>query len=93
MYKGLYMSDKNLINPLVYDENNLAISYILTKMQFRFLRDYKHLTQEEVSLISGLSVKCIGDIESPKDGNPTLKSLMRYLDAMGYELKIQKKTI
>lgn len=87
------MENKNLINPLVYDETNLSINYILTKMQFRFLRAHKHLTQEDISQLSGLSVKCIGDIESPKDGNPTLKSLMRYLDSMGYELKIQKKTI
>ena len=77
------------------DENfNLdnIISSRLTKMQLADLRKAKHLTQKDISDKSGLSVKCISDIENVDNGNPTMKSLIKYLDALGFELYFQPKT-
>ena len=54
------------------------------------LRKIKHLTQKDLSLITGLSIQCISDIESKNSGNPTLKSLIKYLDALGYEICFQR---
>lgn len=69
------------------------ISGRLTKMQLSSLRKIKKITQKELSEASGLSIQCISDIESENSGNPTLKSLIKYLDCLGYEIAFQKKTL
>ena len=75
----------------IYDNKiDLLISERLTKLQLSDLRKIKHLTQKDLSLITGLSVQCISDIESKNSGNPTLKSLIKYLDALGYEICFQR---
>lgn len=85
---------KILIDPIIsYDPMEQYISKRLTKMQLADLRKIKHLTQKEMSAITGLSIQCISDIESEDSGNPTLKSLIKYLDCLGYEIAFQKKTV
>ena len=69
------------------------LSTRLSKMELASLRKSKKLTQKELSKMSGLSPQCISDIESENSGNPTLKSIIRYLDCLGYELYFQKKNI
>lgn len=69
------------------------ISKRLTKMELGTLRRVKRLTQKEVSQLTGLSIQCISDIENETSGNPTLKSIIKYLDCLGYEMTFQKKTI
>ncbi len=82
---------KELLIPIDYDNSlDLLISEKLTKIQLSDLRKMKHLTQKELSLITGLSIQCISDIESKNSGNPTLKSLIKYLDALGYEICFQR---
>ena len=81
---------------LVLIENDPLEEYIsrrLTKMQLGDLRRIKHLTQKQVADMTGLSVQCISDIESEDSGNPTLKSLNRYLECLGFEIAFQKKKI
>lgn len=82
-----------LINPIIYDADEVSIQYILLKMQMKSIRDSSHMTQKDVSDRSGLSTKCISDIESYKVGNPTLLSMMKYLQVLGYELHIRKTVI
>ena len=69
------------------------ISTRISKMELINLRKSKKLTQKELAKRSGLSVQCISDIESENSGNPTLKSIIKYLDCLGYELYFQKKNI
>ena len=69
------------------------ISRRLTKMELSSMRKSRGITQKELSQISGLSIQCISDIESENSGNPTLRSLIRYLDCLGYEIAFQKKEI
>ena len=69
------------------------LSTRLSKMELASLRKSKKLTQKELAKMSGLSPQCISDIESENSGNPTLKSIIRYLDCLGYELYFQKKNI
>ena len=69
------------------------ISRILTKMELVELRKAKGLSQKELSTISGLSVQCISDIENASSGNPTLRSITKYLDSLGYEMMFKKKNI
>lgn len=74
-------------------EKEQYISRILTKMELAELRKSKGLSQKELSALSGLSVQCISDIENVSSGNPTLKSITRYLDSLGFEMLFKKKTI
>lgn len=65
----------------------------IAKDELSEMRKAKGLSQREVSNISGLSIKCISDIENPNIGNPTLNSMLKYLNALGYEMYFQKKSI
>lgn len=86
---------EELIEPIVYNNDPIEeyISRRLTKMQLGDLRKIKHLTQKQVSEMTGLSIQCISDIESEGSGNPTLKSLNKYLECLGFEIMFQKKTL
>ena len=48
------------------------------------------LTQKEVEQHSGLDQRAVSRMESDKDTSPSLKTLIKYLDAMGYRLEIVK---
>ena len=61
----------------------------LLRMQLVNSRKAKHLTQKQLSEISGLSESCISNIESGFDSSPTLRSLMKYASALGVELYIK----
>lgn len=89
------ISNDTLIDPFIYNSDPVErfINTRLTKMQLSDLRKIKHLTQKDVATMTGLSVQCISDIESESSGNPTLKSLIKYLDCLGFEIAFQKKSI
>jgi transcriptional regulator with XRE-family HTH domain len=84
-------TEEIVINPP--DEFEQFLSKRITKMQLSELRKSKGLSQKAMSELSGLSVQCISDIESFNSGNPTLKSIVKYLECLGYEIAFQKKTI
>ena len=71
------------------DNINSAIADKLLRMQLADIRKSKHLSQKQVSELSGLSESCISNIESGGQSSPTLRSLMRYLDTLGIELYIR----
>lgn len=75
------------------DNMEQYISRRLTKMELSSMRKSRGITQKELSKVSGLSVQCISDIESENSGNPTLRSLIKYLECLGYEIAFQKKEI
>ena len=58
----------------------------LIRMQLADIRKSKHLTQEELSKKSGLSKSCISNIESGDNSSPTLRSLIRYINALGVNI-------
>ena len=78
---------------IIQDPLEEYISKRLTKMQLGSLRKAKRMTQKDLSTLTGLSVQCISDIESENTGNPTLRSLIKYLDCLGYEICFQRKQI
>lgn len=65
----------------------------LTRMQLANLRKSLGMTQKEVSLKADLSLSCVNNIESGEDMSPNLKSLNKYLNAIGYEMVFKKKEI
>lgn len=81
-----------LITPIhYYSKLDQTINAVLTKMNFAEMRQSQHLTKKRLSEITGLSVKCIADIESTSSGNPTFNSIMKYITALGYECNFVKK--
>ena len=81
------------VENLETSELNRYIGKRLTKMELAGMRRSRRITQKQVQEATGLSIRCISDIESEDGGNPTLNNLIKYLDCMGYEICFQKKTI
>jgi len=48
------------------------------------------VTQKEVEQLSGLDQRAVSRMESDKENSPSLKTLIKYLSALGYELDIVK---
>jgi len=46
------------------------------------------LTQSEMERLSGIDQRAVSRIESDKENSPSLKTLIKYLNAIGYELDI-----
>lgn len=86
-----------MINPMIFDTPELKtesyISQRITKIELSKLRRMNKMTQKDLSRLSGLSTQCISDIESEKSGNPTFKSIMKYLNVLGYELYFRPKIL
>ena len=54
-------------------------------------RKKNNVTQTEIQEKTGLTQQVISRIESNKDISPSLKNLMLYANALGYELTLQPK--
>ena len=65
----------------------------LIRMQLTDIRKSKHLTQKQMSELSGLSASCISNIESGENSSPTLRSLIRYANALGANIFIGDNNI
>ena len=48
------------------------------------------LTQKDVGALSGLNYRAVSRAESSEDVSPSLKTLIKYLSASGYQLDIVK---
>ena len=49
------------------------------------------LTQKQLESLSGLDQRAISRLEKDQDVSPNLKTVLRYVDAMGYELQLESK--
>ena len=89
--------ERLIIDPMIFDtpeaKADRFISNRLTKMELGGLRRAARITQKDMSNLSGLSTQCISDIESEKSGNPTFRSIVKYLDVLGYEICFRRKII
>ena len=79
--------------PIIFfnDPIEIYMNNRIAKFELASLRKAHKMTQKQVAEATGLSVQCISDIESETSGNPTLKSIIRYLNCFGYELYFQKR--
>lgn len=83
-------------DPMIFNVtgSDVVIARNLTKLELRMLRDYHKLTQSELAKMSGLSVQTVSNLESVKsDSSPTMDSLIKYIDALGYEIFLRPKTL
>lgn len=65
------------------------ISDKLLRIQLINIRKSKKLTQKDISRLSGLSESCISNIESSEQVSPTLRSLIKYAEALDVEIFIK----
>lgn len=77
------------MNKIVISNTDALVADKLIRMQLSNIRRSKHMTQKQLSELSGLSESCISNIESGADSSPTLRSLIRYTSALGVELYIK----
>ena len=54
-------------------------------------RKQKNITQAQIQELTGLTQQAISRIETNTDISPSLKNLMIYANAIGYELSLQPK--
>lgn len=79
---------KTNYNTITLTNTDVLVADKLLRMQLSNIRRSKHITQKQLSEISGLSESCISNIESGSDSSPTLRSLIRYATALNIELCI-----
>ena len=77
------------INTNIYSNTDAMINDKLLRLQLANVRKSKHISQKELSKLSGLSESCISNIESGENTSPTLRSLLKYATALDIELNIK----
>ena len=78
----------NALNKIQTNTDALVADKLL-RMELTNLRKSKHMTQKQLSELSGLSESCISNIESGSDSSPTLRSLIRYTTALGIDIYVK----
>jgi len=86
------------LNALLDSDPALKQEFRAKQKEFEFrlklaqARKGRNLTQKSVKEVSGLTQQAISRIEKgTQDRSPTLRTLLKYVDALGYELTLTKK--
>ena len=86
------------LNALLDSDPMLRQKFDAEQMEFAFrvklarARKARKLTQSSIKETTGLTQQAISRIETgSKDRSPTLRTLIRYVDALGYELTLTEK--
>lgn len=77
------------INTDAYSNIDAMIVDKILRMQLTNARKAKHVSQKELSKLSGLSESCISNIESGESSSPTLRSLIKYATALDIEFSVK----
>jgi len=62
------------------------------RMALATTRKAEHITQNELEHASGLTQQSISRIEKNMEYSPMLNTILRYVDALGYQLTLTKKS-
>ena len=76
------------INADAYSNTDAMINDKMLRIQLSNARKSKHISQKELSKLSGLSESCISNIETGESSSPTLRSLIKYTTALDIELNV-----
>jgi len=60
------------------------------RKKLRQAREEAGITQKEVGMLSGLDQRAISRVETNTNVSTNLKTIVKYLNAIGYELEIKK---
>jgi len=61
------------------------------RRELAYARKQRNITQTELQERTGLTQQVISRIEKDHDISPSLKNLIKYVNAIGYELRLQPK--
>lgn len=76
------------------ETNRLKEKEFKIRSELSKMRKKNNVTQKELEEKSGLSQQAISRIEVGKDVSPSFKTIIRYLDAIGCDIKIENnKTV
>ena len=94
-FKKIYVKDeinKRLENDIELKQayDNAQHEYEVVK-QIVKMRNEMGLSQSDVARQSGLTQQMVSRIETV-DNSPTLRNFIRYVDSLGLEIKIEKKS-
>jgi DNA-binding XRE family transcriptional regulator len=62
------------------------------RMALAATRKAEHLTQKDLENASGLTQQSISRIEKNMEQSPMLNTILRYIDALGYQLTLTKRS-
>ena len=87
--------EEGILEELMQDpEVRQHVEYLDREAEFRrkLVRARKEagLQQKTIGMLTGLDQRAISRVESSKAVSPNLKTLLKYLGAIGYELDIKK---
>ena len=85
--KNAYSSDPKVRAAIDQFDNECRLRRELAEA-----RKQKSITQVQIRELTGLTQQVISRIETNTDISPSLKNLMIYANAIGYELTLQPKT-
>ena len=71
------------------DNTEVYLQDKFIRMTLANIRHSKGITQQQLSEMTGLSISTISNIESG-DNSYTTRSLIRYAEALGYEITVRK---
>ena len=74
-----------------YNNTDNLVADKLLRMQLLNIRKSKHLTQQQVSEMSGLSVSTISNLENGELTSTSFRSIIAYATALGLEIFIKEK--
>jgi len=60
------------------------------RKKLRQAREEAGITQKSMGMLSGLDQRAISRVETKTDVSPNLKTIVKYLNAIGYEIDIKK---
>jgi DNA-binding XRE family transcriptional regulator len=87
---------KEEINKRLEKDQELKSAYDYAQQEYEvvkrlvYLRNEMGFSQSDVAKQSGLTQQMVSRIETI-DNSPTLRNLIRYVDGLGLEIKIEKK--
>ena len=62
------------------------------RKQLREAREAEGISQKILGMLSGLDHRAISRVETNTNVSPNLKTIVKYLNAIGYRLKVVKET-
>ena len=85
------------MNEILESNEDLKKDYLLKEKEYELklklanLRKENNISQNELKKKTGLTQQSISRIETNKDVSPTLNTLIKYLDVLGYDIDFRQR--
>lgn len=85
------------ISEILESDENIKREYLLKEKEYEIklklakLRRENNISQNELKEKTGLTQQSISRIETSKEVSPTLSTLIKYLDILGYDIDFKQR--